>query len=301
MKKKLLLVTIVFSLIIPNICFAFSQIVAFGDSLSDTGNVYDAAFETYPAFPEYFNGRFSNGPVWVEYLANNLSASLENHAWGGATTAGLGSHGVPGLDMQVADFLNSGLSGYDNALFTVWAGPNDFFQGSIDYEASVDNIIGAVRALGTDVGTDYPTRHILVPNMPDLGTTPGASLLSPGEIAGLTALTNGFNAYLHQELSALSGEQQFEGIIYEMNVQQILYDMVDSGLFDNTTDGSYLVNGFAAWGSTDNYLFWDDVHPTTAAHMLLGDYAATSVPVPAAVWMLGSGLLFLFGIRRKIK
>ena len=50
----------------------FTKIVAFGDSLSDTGNVYNLTLGLYPSSP-YWNGHFSNGEVWVEDLADKLS------------------------------------------------------------------------------------------------------------------------------------------------------------------------------------------------------------------------------------
>jgi outer membrane lipase/esterase len=42
-----------------------TQIVAFGDSLIDTGNFFAASGQTTPASPPYFNGRWTNGPAWV--------------------------------------------------------------------------------------------------------------------------------------------------------------------------------------------------------------------------------------------
>src|SRR5690242_16448431 len=73
--------------------FAFTaplkNIVIFGDSLSDTGNIYKKYFESIPSSPPYFKGRYSNGPVWVEYLANlyfpnNGASHLLNYAYGGS-------------------------------------------------------------------------------------------------------------------------------------------------------------------------------------------------------------------------
>ena len=65
---------------------AFTALYVFGDSLSDTGRS--------PATPStnYFNGRFSNGPLWVEYLSADLGIPYNpsnNFAVSGTTTADL--------------------------------------------------------------------------------------------------------------------------------------------------------------------------------------------------------------------
>ena len=44
------------------------NIVVFGDSLSDNGNLYEIMKHQLPQSPPYYKGRFSNGPVWVEHL-----------------------------------------------------------------------------------------------------------------------------------------------------------------------------------------------------------------------------------------
>src|SRR5688500_5638293 len=61
----------------------FTRIVAFGDSLTDNGNLY--ASEAYPPSPPYFEGRGTNGPVAVEYLSAALGVPLLDFAVYGAT------------------------------------------------------------------------------------------------------------------------------------------------------------------------------------------------------------------------
>jgi phospholipase/lecithinase/hemolysin len=68
---------------LPATAVAFSKIYAFGDSLSDTGNVNQivqtvtGGTASFPPLP-YYNGRFSNGPIWAEKLADKLGISLIN-------------------------------------------------------------------------------------------------------------------------------------------------------------------------------------------------------------------------------
>jgi hypothetical protein len=67
----------------------FSKIYAFGDSLSDPGNIYNATsfvqwfdgllgleIPVLPPSPPYFEGRYSNGPNWVDYLAEDLGITV---------------------------------------------------------------------------------------------------------------------------------------------------------------------------------------------------------------------------------
>src|SRR5215469_5066295 len=50
------------------------NIIVFGDSLPDTGNAFEATGHREPASPPYFDGRFSNGPVWVEDFAASFGS-----------------------------------------------------------------------------------------------------------------------------------------------------------------------------------------------------------------------------------
>ncbi|MDJ0902578.1 MAG: SGNH/GDSL hydrolase family protein [Xenococcus sp. MO_188.B8] len=67
----------------------FSKIYVFGDSLSDPGNIFNyttslQSFEelfgldipVIPPSPPYFEGRFSNGPVWVDNLVADLELTI---------------------------------------------------------------------------------------------------------------------------------------------------------------------------------------------------------------------------------
>jgi phospholipase/lecithinase/hemolysin len=82
----------------------------FGDSLSDVGTVFRATGGIYPPSPTYFQGRYSNGRVWVEYLADRLhlsSSQINNFARKGATTGSESNSLVPGLLTQVQQFTQT--------------------------------------------------------------------------------------------------------------------------------------------------------------------------------------------------
>jgi outer membrane lipase/esterase len=52
---------------------SFSNLFIFGDSLADTGNLSLLTGGAVPGNTQpYDNGRFSNGPLWVETLASGM-------------------------------------------------------------------------------------------------------------------------------------------------------------------------------------------------------------------------------------
>ena len=73
----------------PEQASAYSNIYVFGDSLVDTGNLFNATtaiqesaaslgldIPVLPPNPPYFDGRFSNGPLWIDNLADELNIDL---------------------------------------------------------------------------------------------------------------------------------------------------------------------------------------------------------------------------------
>lgn len=86
-----------------------------------------------PQAPYDVDGRFSNGPVAVEHMAQALGVALDSRAWGGATTgqanilAISGLAAGTGLQWQVAQYLGQqpGARAEAGALHVLWAGAND--------------------------------------------------------------------------------------------------------------------------------------------------------------------------------
>ena len=279
-----------------NAALSYSNLVVFGDSLSDTGNV-TALTGFIPQAP-YSSGRFSNGDVYTDVLADGLGLSSlnslgggSNYAFGGARIVPNGP-GVPSLDEQANQYLTSvGGIADEQALFVVFGGGNDLLNSNTMAEAEM-----AANTLVTIVD-DLITAgavNILVPNLPDLGMTP--SRLGDADITNRTVH---FNHTLSSGLSTLSG-----AMIMELDVFAILSGIgADPAAFGlvNTTEvcfeGSLGVGGAGAVCSNpDEYLFWDGIHPTAAGHQLMGAVAletVSPVPVPGAIWLFSSALLAL--------
>ncbi len=266
----------------------FEQIYVFGDSLSDSGNVFNATAGFYPQSPPYFEGRLSNGPVWVEYLASKLEANSTNFAYGGSST-GIGnavipSSPLPGLLTQVNSFTQANPQADPNALYTVWAGVNDYlFGGATDSTESVGNLSTAVTSL-----YESGARNIMVVNLPDLGKVPGTRVDSQIS-SSFDALSEEHNFNLSAALDSLSQKPDINIIPVDVNslFDEEIAAPTEFG-FTNVTD-SCLV-GVVACANPNEYLFWDEFHPTTAAHELVGELAFSALktePVPEPSAELG--------------
>lgn len=173
----------------------FTQIFVFGDSLSDIGNLH-AVQPSYPV-------RFSNGPVAVEDLAQDLGLTLtpslhllppgsspdqygNDYAVAGAVAIDAdGNPATPDINVptQVNAFLQiHGGHAPSDALYVMMIGGNDIFaaqdivmKGSWDSGTAADTRLQeAASSVEQELNTLIAAgaRHILVVDAPDVGKTP---------------------------------------------------------------------------------------------------------------------------------
>ena len=65
---------------------SYDALYVFGDSYCDVGNIFTATGGAEPAEP-YYDGRFSNGPIWVDHVAGFLGVPLKASLLGGTDYA----------------------------------------------------------------------------------------------------------------------------------------------------------------------------------------------------------------------
>ncbi len=273
-------------------CSTYSNVLAFGDSLSDNGYETDGIGLA----------TMTNGDVWVEYLADNLDASLYDLAFSGATSgtdnpaAASAGYGYTGLQWQVGYYgATSGYTIAQDTLVTISAGGNDMFQYFINdttptvaeiYQSATlaaSNVADAITTLSTFGGTDFMVMN--------LSTTQ--------QEAGVAYWMTVFNSALAAEMAALSADPDLNLFLLDLS------DFVaEADNYEDTWVTACSTDPEACEGIT--YAWWDTVgvHPTTEVHKQIAELATNMVapvPEPGTVFLLLTGLAGLAGVRRKRK
>lgn len=270
------------------------NLLVFGDSLSDMGNAKDSVLNV-PDVPPYWQGRFSNGMVWVEYLSQAYGVTTthgsgttagDNRAFGGAQTgAGFSYLLLPNVGSQITSYLANVQSSFaSNDVVSLWAGGNDFLYGTANADTIVTNMESHIRQLETAGATTF-----IIPNLPPLEKTPEILGRSQTQQQNIASEVASYNSKLSTLINSLRTELGIT--VYSVDAYSIFNDIIANkaalGL-TNTQSAAcsgnagllplpICSNGDPIASNVDEYIFFDKAHPTRIMHQYISRFAVESI------------------------
>ena len=306
----------------------FSNVYVFGDSLSDAGFFRPFLRNILPPAVADGMGRYTTnpGPVWSELVAqyygvngrpSNAGGTI--YAQGGARVAGTPGVNTPTgqadrpIATQVTEFLTANPTADPNALYAVWAGANDVFfnlgafqAGAITQAQLQTNVLAAATAEIQQIARlrAAGARYIMVFTLPDIGTAP-AFAGSAATSGAVTALAGGYNTTL---LTGLAGAgirvipvDSFS-LLAEIRANPGSFGISNvttpaCGAFPPITTAATAnslfcnASSLVTPGADRTHLFADGVHPTSAAHAIIAQFAQALIEGPTQYGLLAEAAL----------
>lgn len=279
--------------------------VVFGDSLSDNGNLYEYLKHQLPPSPPYFEGRFCNGYVWVEQLAqvyypDSWKKHILNYAFGGAgvslsfdDNSEEGDEVMFSLGKEIDSYL---LAHQDkaspNSLYSIWIGANNYIANHTNPEKIAAGVNNGIRK-SLELLAKKGAKHILVFNLPDMGKSPASRMMySEKEFSECSKFhNNGLRATV-ADLTKKYPEVQW--ILFDAakvfadaaadpkkygftNITDTCYQSLVNTMLTKEEDVQFVLkmsanlvkNEELAKDACDGYFFFDPVHPTALTHSIL--------------------------------
>ncbi|MCS3433745.1 SGNH/GDSL hydrolase family protein [Klebsiella sp. BIGb0407] len=247
------------------------RLVVFGDSLSDSnGRMFDKSLHIFPSYNQYYEGRFTNGFVWGEYLSSPafLNKKMVNFAEGGSTSASysplnLRSNFLSNLDSQIKEYQPSARD-----LTVLFAGANDYIVlHKNDVLKVVETQIDDVEKL-----LKSGVKNILVMGMPDISLTPESE--HSGHKREYEDISIAHNVLLQKNIEKLKVKYPAAKIFFFDTSAALKEIITIARQIGYDTTHSYTTHGYIHnpletdpdLNISPEYLYNDGVHPTQEVH-----------------------------------
>lgn len=279
---------------------SYSDIIVFGDSLSDTGNVVGAI--TPDLIPPYADNRISNGPLIVDVVAEQLGFDALAAAQGGNNFAVVGGNilgaSFGDLSQQIDRFEMRQQGVFDaSALYIVFMGGNDLrdvigFESAAFAEQRIDQVITVLINQLTRL-RGFGAQHFLVVNGPDVSTIPqtiSRAESNPDLLVRASAYVQSYNQKFESAITQFVADTDASVFDFDIvgSARAILEQPNASGftVLDRAclnTNGSINPFDFTFDAGCDSglypivqpdftgYVFFDNIHLTAAMNALLAD------------------------------
>lgn len=266
----------------------YSKLVAFGDSLSDTGNLSSV---TLPFPYPFYQNRVSDGPVALDYLAESIgstaSASLHldgsNDGYNYAVAGGniLGSD-VEDLAPQVSAYLNRVNGAADTqALHAVIMGGNDIrairgITSSSIANSEINLILDQLFTQLTRLSNAGATQF-LIANVANIGRIPETlqrEASDPGVSNRVEGYSQSYNVLLQQRVTDFVQQTGAQITLFDLfaeletiidNATQLGFSYTEVGCFVDLDFHPGCLFGFAF----DQFIFFDNLHPTNGTNQII--------------------------------
>ncbi len=288
-----------FLIMLTQLCFGtpLTNMVVFGDSLSDNGNLFEYMHHQLPQTPPYFDGRFSDGPIWVEHLAQsyfNTDAALhlKDYAFGGAGVLSEQNDDEElfTLKREINTYLLAHNNQADpNSMFFVWIGGNNYLGVPDDVNETVNEVVNGIES-GLERLVKMGAKHLTLVNLPDLSKTPLAKVLdAEPQFATYSETHNKALLAMFEKLREAHPEVQW--LFFDTNqifsdiyahpadygfnqIQETCYDALVQ-----PTSPKTVLNMVSSVHpkqnhpqNCDGYFFFDLIHPTKQVHQLTAEH-----------------------------
>ena len=237
-------------------------------------------FETF-----YWQGRYTNGPVAVEVLADKLEVDLTDYA---VTYANSDTSNI--IDPDFAEFKNTGLLGQvqkyiaslngekadPDALYHIKMGSGEFLFYEGDPKPIADQVIANISEAISQLAAAGAKQYMVV-NMHNISAYPDKSEM---DVSGAKAYQSYFNSTLPVAMEKLAKELGVKITIFDYQAVEdhIMSNPADYGI-TNIIDQCLDATAFTEANTTvckspDEYFFWDGGRPTRHVHEILGEAMA---------------------------
>ena len=259
---------------------AFTSMYVFGDALSATTGNYYGTNSSGGETQFYYGGRYCNGRVWVEVLAQRQGVGINYNS--AAFDCGSGQLLNNVLNFTISQQLAA------NALVVVWSDNADIFDAIKNGDGQNPLLwTSSITLAQTDELTAITTlyakgvRTLVMPNVVDISEVPYFSqnykasylqffhneciayntafsntlALARVECPGMTIYEPDFNALLNNTLTN-AASFGLTNALYN----GLTYDALDALGYGANTNGA-----------GDNYVFWDYLDPSAKLHEIMAD------------------------------
>ena len=268
----------------------YSDMFVFGDSLSDAGNTY-SAFGT-PESPPYWQGRYSNGKNWVDFtgdwagfsnVAGRGGSTGNNRAFGGAATGnGMQFFVIENIGKQVDDWDQNNNLGPSDAV-AIWGGGNDLINyGATNAQSLVDNLESHAEQLIAAGGQEF-----IFFELPPLEKTPSESGSSEEDRQALAQRVADFNSGMATMVANLNTTYGVATHLIPIWIGfEMLYWSGEHFGITNVThaacehDGATCDSNDPIAPNVEEYIFFDNLHPTETTHYAVGLFLRQQVGIP---------------------